>query len=536
MKRAAWLLAALTACTGAIGSTSDRPNLDGPNLDGTGQRSPAFGATAFERPERPTCEGVCTGETPLTVLRRDEYRAVVEAALGAVDWEGAGLPADDAAGSFASNVGRALTQADAAAYESVARFVADQVAPRVVESLSCTVEDCGMALVDAYGSALFRRPLDDEERQGLSELYAWSLPEDGAEDAASLVLAALLASPHLLYRLERGDTDGRLNGREVGMRLAAAFAEGRLDPRIQRAVESGELESSEGVDALVRELLTDTTSEATLARFFLQWLAIDGDLRVQDELADALRQETVSFGVATLQGEGSFSRLFNGRRATLDERLADHYGAAAGPDEEVPGRVGILTHGSVLAAHGRPDRRRMIHRGLFFREAVLCRTIDDVPQDVQDMIDAADYAPPEGDLSDRDVLRVETSGANCAYCHEKINPSGFAFELFDAQGRFREQDESGRALRAEYELRDSGDLDGLYLDHEDLMTRLPESWTAADCMARQWFRYLTGRVETDEDQQTIFDATEALLSAGELADAIASITRSDAFRYRRAPN
>jgi len=77
-------------------------------------------------------------------------------------------------------------------------------------------------------------------------------------------------------------------------------------------------------------------------------------------------------------------------------------------------------------------------------------------------------------------------------------------------------------------------VDGEYDGALELSDRLAGSADVQACVARQWFRYSLGRMDSEEDGC----ATEQLVaqftaSDNDLRTLIAQIVVSDAFRYRR---
>ncbi|RYE77486.1 MAG: DUF1585 domain-containing protein, partial [Myxococcales bacterium] len=53
------------------------------------------------------------------------------------------------------------------------------------------------------------------------------------------------------------------------------------------------------------------------------------------------------------------------------------------------------------------------------------------------------------------------------------------------------------------------------------------------CMASQWFRYGSGRAETDEDSCSLgFARAKLSASGGDLRELIVALTQTDAFLYR----
>lgn len=222
----------------------------------------------------------------------------------------------------------------------------------------------------------------------------------------------------------------------------------------------------------------------------------------------------------------------------------------------VPNRKGMLTHPAWLIAHAQNLETDPIHRGKWIREKLLAGTIPDVPITVDAVI------PPDHHKTLRQRMESRTGDAYCWRCHQKMDPLGFPFEIYDDFGRFRtkenlehpdnmikeakrgETNEFGASLPV-YKtlpvdrhgvLEGTGDptLDGEVKDAFDLIDRLAESDKVRQSIIRHAFRYFLGRNETLSDSRTLIDAEKAYLdSNGSFDEVIVSLLTSDSFIYRK---
>ncbi len=94
-------------------------------------------------------------------------------------------------------------------------------------------------------------------------------------------------------------------------------------------------------------------------------------------------------------------------------------------------RKGILTHPAWLIAFAANTETDPIRRGKWVREKLLAGTIPDVPVTVDAVI------PEDHHKTLRQRLDQVTRAAYCWNCHERMNPLGTAFEIYDDFGRFR---------------------------------------------------------------------------------------------------
>lgn len=224
----------------------------------------------------------------------------------------------------------------------------------------------------------------------------------------------------------------------------------------------------------------------------------------------------------------------------------------------IPNRKGILTHPAWLIAHAQNLETDPIHRGKWIREKLLAGTIPDVPITVDAVI------PPDSHKTLRQRMENRTGESYCWRCHEKMDPLGFPFEIFDDFGRHRTAENLEHpvnlikeAKRGEVNafgaslpvyktlpvdprgvLKGTGDakLDGNVKDAFDLIDRLARSDKVRQSFIRHAFRYFLGRNETLSDSKTLIDADKAYINnKGSFDEVIVSLLTSDSFIYRK-PN
>lgn len=198
-----------------------------------------------------------------------------------------------------------------------------------------------------------------------------------------------------------------------------------------------------------------------------------------------------------------------------------------------PNRAGMLTHPAWLIAHSLNDSTDPIRRGKWVRERLLGGVIPDIPITV-------DASIPEDHTKTLRERLQKTESVECWRCHKKMNPLGYAFEIYDDFGRYRTEEILGkgdtRPVNASSELADTGDqdLDGEFRDALELIHRLAESDKVRQCMIRHVFRYFMGRNETLNDSKTLISADRAYLeSGGSFRALLISLLSSDSFLYRK---
>ncbi|WP_197443047.1 DUF1588 domain-containing protein [Lignipirellula cremea] len=220
-------------------------------------------------------------------------------------------------------------------------------------------------------------------------------------------------------------------------------------------------------------------------------------------------------------------------------------------------RKGLLTHPAWLIAHAQNTETDPIHRGKWVQEKLLAGSIPDVPITV----DAAIPEDPHHTLRHR--LEAKTNVQYCWKCHQKMNPLGLPFEMYDDFGRYRTEERLEYPENLVQKVKDKGaphedlrdiyktlpvdprghltgtgdaSLDGEVTDALDLIDRLSRSDRVRQSMIRYAFRYFLGRNEMLSDSQTLIDADRAYQESGGSFDTlVVSLLTSDSFIYRKAP-
>ncbi|MCS7468797.1 DUF1588 domain-containing protein [Stieleria sp. ICT_E10.1] len=236
------------------------------------------------------------------------------------------------------------------------------------------------------------------------------------------------------------------------------------------------------------------------------------------------RRDTENHSVdqADLSGPNLFARV--SRRSFGNGSMKPERVLATAPEGQ---RLGILTHPSWLVSHSDAMDNHAILRGRWVRERLLGGGIPDVPITVDAML------PDEPHSTLRERMRV-TRETYCWTCHEKMDPLGLPFEMYNHAGLYRTL-ELDKPVDTTGEIIDSGDpeLDGEVADAIEMIQKLAESERAEQVFVRHAFRFWMGRNETLHDAPVLQDAHRAYKESGGSMNAlITSLLTSDAFLYR----
>jgi len=201
----------------------------------------------------------------------------------------------------------------------------------------------------------------------------------------------------------------------------------------------------------LHRMLKDAKSAAFVRNFAGQWLTIrklddvSPDPQTFPEFDDALRaamvRETELFFEAIVREDRSVLDLLDADFSFVNQRLAKHYGIEGVAGEEFQrvklpaNRGGILTQASILTLTSNATRTSPVQRGKWVLDQLLDTPPPPPPPDVPQLDEAKQLT---GSLRQR--MEQHRANAICASCHARMDPIGFAFENYDAIGRWRDKD------------------------------------------------------------------------------------------------
>jgi hypothetical protein len=349
------------------------------------------------------------------------------------------------------------------------------IASRYATFTGCAAGDdaCAQNFVLAFAEKAFRRPVTEEEKTSLRQLYTetkalyTSSPSAGIEEAVRYGLEGAMVAPAAVYRTEfgapaAGATETPLTPHETASLLSYFLLNGPPDQPLLDAARSGQLSTPEGVTAEVGRLLQTEPVKANLTKVLVAYYRMkDLDTVTKDpgifpEFTGGM-QNSMYAGTELFLGDnvrnGKVNDLLSSRRYFINENLANLYGITyPGPPggdfmpvEMAAGeRAGLLTQAGILAMRARTDNTSVVARGLFVNGTVLCiPATPPPPASVQPNVDAqlADTTQTERQKAD---YRAMTQP--CGGCHSLFDPYGLVLENYDGIGKFRTQYPNGTPI------------------------------------------------------------------------------------------
>jgi mono/diheme cytochrome c family protein len=407
------------------------------------------------------------------------------------------------------------------------------------------------ALAD-FAARAYRRPLKVKEKAELLDLYQ-NLRTKGTshEEAFRGALTRVLVAPPFLFRIETappGVKAGPIDDWELAARLSYFLWSSAPDDQLRRLAAAGQLRDASVAAEQVRRMLKDERLRSLAIEFGAQWLHVRNfdSLKEKNEklyptfnpaLRAAIYEETILFFLDHFQSDRETARLLDADYTFLNETLAKHYGipGVTGPQwrrvEGVRkfGRGGILGLASVQATQSGASRTSPVLRGNWVVEVLLGEKLPRPPANVPILPDEQGEADK---LTIRQQVEKHVSNASCAACHMRIDPFGFAFENFDAIGRFRVKESSGLPVDAKAKLKDGTEFAGIDGLREYLLAKKKDVIVRLFC--QRLLGYALGRATTLADTSLIDEmAAELNKSDGRTSAAILAIVRSPQFRMIR---
>jgi len=318
-------------------------------------------------------------------------------------------------------------------------------------------EACAEKILANLAHRAYRRPVVADDLTPLFALYRQGAQSGGFEAGVRLALQKILVSPEFIFRMEfdpPGAAPGsvhRISDIELATRLSFFLWSSIPDDELLALAERGALGDASVLEAQVRRMLADPRSQALVKNFSGQWLYLRNITGIQpdstafpnfdENLRQALAQETELLIESTLREDRSVADLLNTDYTFVNQRLAEHYGIKGIYGSEFrrvalddPKRYGLLGQASVLTVTSYPNRTAPTIRGKWVLEQLLGTPPPPPPPNVPSLKDDASTKT----MTMRERMEEHRANPTCAVCHKMMDPIGFSLENFDGIGRWRD--------------------------------------------------------------------------------------------------
>jgi len=315
------------------------------------------------------------------------------------------------------------------------------------------------AILERFAERAYRRPVTPDEVDRLVAVVdARREAGRGPRQALKDGLKAILCSPSFLYLAEpvgaEKERGGALGPHDLAARLSYFLWATVPDARLRELADSGKIAQPEVLRSEVRRMLKDPRSDEFVAGFLDSWLNLRslGDMPPDRsafavyyarDLQTAMKEETRRFTRYLIEQDRPIGDYLDSHYTFVNKPLAELYqlDAPFDPAEahrfrkvalEDGRRGGLMGMASVLTVTANGVETSPVTRGVWLLENILGTPPPPPPDDV----------PPidpdvRGTTTIRDQLAKHREQATCYDCHQKIDPPGFALEIFDPIGRLR---------------------------------------------------------------------------------------------------
>jgi hypothetical protein len=325
-----------------------------------------------------------------------------------------------------------------------------------------------------------------------------------------MALCAVLVSPEFLFRVEQdppnvaAKSPYRVSDLELASRLSFFLWSSIPDDELLDVAARGKLRTPAVLEQQVKRMLADARSQALVNNFADQWLYLRNlasttpDMRTfpdfDDNLRRAFRKETELFFESIMREDRNVLDLLSANYTFVNGRLAKHYGI---PNiygsrfrrvtfPEGGERGGLLRQGSVLTVTSYATRTTPVMRGKWILDNVLGLPPPPPPPAVPALKENVGGGKS---LSIRERMAQHRENPVCASCHQIMDPVGFAFENYDAVGRWRTT-EFGEPIDAMGGLPDGSKFEGVAGLQKALLSR-PDAFLAT--FTEKLLTYALGR-------------------------------------------
>jgi len=400
----------------------------------------------------------------------------------------------------------------------------------------------------------WRRPATEVELASFEKLIASEMKAGEKFRPAYLsALVAALTSKNFYYLHEgtAGQDRKLANDWELASRLSYFLWGSMPDEALFAATREGKLSQPEVLRTQVSRMLADSKTATFLNAFPHQWLQLHkvGSFPPDVELYPAYDKwleecmvlESKRYFAEVFTRNLSLREFLHSDWTMLNPRLALHYGlppvkgtdfqrVTLRPEDR---RGGLLTHASVLSLTSDGVRHRPVHRGVWLSETIFGKTPPPPPPNVEPLEPTPSNSPK---ATIRMQLEAHATNPNCAACHRKIDPLGFAFDNYDAIGRWRTHEQVSTGQGDNPSVNATGTLpNGAAFTGPDEFKRLLASDLNrfAEAFAGQLATFALRRMMTLDDEAELRVIAAASKSTGyPLRTMVEQLALSEFFRKR----
>ncbi|MDC0047871.1 DUF1592 domain-containing protein [Verrucomicrobia bacterium] len=413
-------------------------------------------------------------------------------------------------------------------------------------------------------SKAFRRPVEKNVIERYAE-HVENLVSSGKSftNAMKETVSAVLASPRFLYLYDRQvgkNSIEKIDDYELASRLSFFLWGSLPDEVLLKAAKSGRLSDPVILNEQLDRMLKDRRIKRFCDSFPSQWLQLD---RIISSVPDVkkypdfyyappnyrttmdMMMEPLLLFENVLIEDRSILELIDSNYSFRSARLAKWY------DPEIKGRLGgpttmqfqrvaltdrrqggVITSAAVLTMTSGPEETKPITRGAWIAGVIFNDPPEPPPADVPPL----EHEDPDNaeKKTFRERFAQHRERADCAGCHVKLDPLGFALENFDAVGRWRDNYENGQRIDSSGKLFRQYEFSSI-IEFKDTILLEKDRFTRA--LAAHLLAFALGREVTVADSEALDLVAKMTAERNySLRAMIYEITRSKPFQSKFIPN
>jgi hypothetical protein len=381
-------------------------------------------------------------------------------------------------------------------------------------------------ILDSFVQRAFRRPVSAQEIERYLALFDMAAKRgDSFEQSLKFALKGVLVSPSFLFLMETPPEKGgiyRLDQYDTASHLSYFLWGTMPDAELMRLAKEGKLHEENVLREQVQRMMRDPRARGLADGFAAQWLGIRPlgvtvrpDAKIfpefDEELAAAMREETLQFFNSIIHDDRSVLEILDSDYTFVNERLAALYkidGVKGMQMQRVklndPVRGGVLGQASILTVTSFPHRTSPVLRGRWIVEELLGTEVPPPPPDVPVLNERKKDDTGE---TIRQKLEKHRSKAECAICHNRMDPLGFGLESLDVLGRKRTE-VAGKPIDSVGVLPTGEKFDGPVELKRLLLEKRRQEYLRN--LSRKMLGYALGREIKRADMKVVDDCVQAL--------------------------
>ena len=406
----------------------------------------------------------------------------------------------------------------------------------------------------------FRRPVENDLLKRYTQ-HVIELVKNGMDftDAMKQAASATLASPRFLYLYDRvgaGKSVETVDNYELASRLSFFLWGSLPDEVLLESAASGKLSNPASLKAQVERMLKDRKLKRFCDSFPSQWLQLDRIISSVPDVKkypdfyyappnyrttmDMMMEPLLLFETILIEDRPILELIdsdYSFRSARLakwyDPKLGGNLGGTVTMEfKRVPVKDrrqgGVITSAAVLTMTSGPEETKPITRGAWIAGVIFNAPPEPPPADVPPLPKADPDALKK--LTIRERFAVHRERTDCARCHNKLDPLGFALENFDPVGRWRDNYENGLKVDPRGKLLRKHEFSNV-IEFKDAILAEKDRFTRA--LAAHLLSFALGREVNVVDSPALDKITRATIESNySLQAMIHAVTRSEPFQTK----